>query len=119
MLMNNVMENQNMYTKSLELLDQFLSETSPDELSKLIEKHRNSGIEGPTYAEYLDYFQNEFASINWFSTAESSMATAIDVLGCGGYLIKEDNSYYVPPPVCNKNKVTKKDSANVESFFLV
>jgi hypothetical protein len=106
------------YKNSLALLDEFLSETSPSEVAKLINKHKNSGIEGPLYNEYLYSLQESFSSINWFS--ESEKVQSIDISDCGVlYQLKDNDVPYIPPPNNSKNIYNKKDSIDIESFFLV
>lgn len=48
------------HKKSLELVEQFIKETPPEELEALKEKYRKMKIKGPTFAEYLAKFHKSF-----------------------------------------------------------
>ena len=54
------MKKETRYTRSLEILKEFISETPPDELASLISKYESMGIKGPTFDEYLGIVQDEF-----------------------------------------------------------
>lgn len=48
------------YEKSLRLLAEFLSETSPEELKTLINKYDKMKIEGPTVDEYFKLSEKQY-----------------------------------------------------------
>lgn len=101
------------YTRSLELLDQFISETSSEELAILISKYQSVDIKGPTFDEYLGILQNEFESIIW-----NSIGGDLNKVNFSN--VETYHTYYSPPISQSVNKINKKDSVNAtESFFLL
>lgn len=49
-------QTEDQHKKSLELLDKFIAETPPAELTRLIAQYENLDIKGPTFDEYLNNF---------------------------------------------------------------
>jgi len=112
------MEKDNIYKRSLELANKFISEITQDELTELISKYEKMDIQGPTFDEYLDILQNELARIDWHSCYEESLS--INQSDLKKYFIEYYDDYY-PPPRSKRTPITnKKDSAIfAESFFLL
>ena len=112
------METMNTHQKSLALLDEFIAETSPAELSNLIDKYKALDIKGPTFSEYMNQLQSAMESINWHSNVQK--LTTIGLSECNIYQLSGDSNYYVPPPNTKRLNRNNKDSAIfAESFFLV
>ncbi len=111
------------YKRSLELIDQFLEETSAEELSELIGQYDSLNIEGPTFDQYLSEFHDQFADISAdTSISDDGSSTCIEIVDMEEFLydIEVEMNNYFPPPPKHNNKSYKKDSATTaESFFLV
>lgn len=112
------MKNTEQYTKSLQLIDQFIAEISPVELESLLKKYDEMNIQGPSFDEYLVSLDESFESFCW--NQEATNHTIIDECEViGVYKVTDCDNYYIPPPE-NLKYTPKKDSALIsESFFLL
>lgn len=45
------------HKKSLAILAKWIKETPPEEITALVKKHCNNGIEGPTVDKYLEHIK--------------------------------------------------------------
>jgi hypothetical protein len=111
------MKKTNVYKRSLELLDEFIAETSNEDLTALISKHANSKIKGPTFDEYLEYFQEEFENIDWRSESNN-----LDVeVSCKPHynIYQRKIGHKQPPPITKKFILNNQGSAiKAEPFFV-
>lgn len=112
------MKNIEQYTKSLQLIDKFIAETSATDLEALLQKYEK--IQGPTFDEYLISLEESYELFCWHPVIDEHIVIN-DCELIGVYKVGADNSYYIPPPTTKILKQQpKKDSAlNTESFFLL
>jgi hypothetical protein len=107
------MKKQEAHKNTLEFLDKFISNRG-DVLKRIIQKHSNT-IAGPTYGEYLISLDETYEVIEYLECQPS------DGIDWSELTTFEPFEYSSPPPIIeNKNKISKKDSAKLQSlsFFV-
>jgi hypothetical protein len=105
------------HIKSTEILDNFISNVSEQDLLALLEEVKAINIPGPTCDEYMAIYQNELDVSNWCLVEQPEVTmsniTIEDILS---YKIKDYHSNWKPL----ENKFNKKHSVtNTECFFFI
>lgn len=103
------------HIKSTEILDNFISNVSEQDLFALFEEVKAINIPGPTYDEYMTIYQNELDVSNWCLVDQPQIdITTVTYEDIINYRIKDYHSNRRPL----ENKFYKKHSAtNTECFF--
>lgn len=114
------MEKSAVYKKSLEKLQQFVANTSREEIDALIKSCKDLNIEGPTFKEYLNGIQEHFEELHYVIDSDLFIDENIDSSCIFNYPQNYEDKYYASPPNLGKNIFSEKDSSIFEeSFFLV
>ncbi|MCC9071226.1 hypothetical protein LNQ49_06415 [Flavobacterium sp. F-65] len=103
------MKKQEIQSNALDLLNEFIA-SAPDEVQEIINKHKKSDIDGPTYYEYLTSIDENSILIDCNNSeveVEYIRATATTF------------AFLADPPklISNRKRKIKKDSVISQSLF--
>lgn len=104
------MEKQEIHSNALDLLTKFIAST-PDKVANIVNKHKNSKIDGPTYYEYLESIDESSILVECGNRIEVPLEYIRATIPTFDYLID--------PPKSNTKRKTNKDSAILQSLYFL